>query len=290
MPDDAISKSLKMTNMELQRRLWLQNVRSNLDVILSNKNISILEKLFEGLPGIVVGAGPSLEKNIDLIARNRTRYPLFCTDRAFKKLHAVGVIPHFTVVIDFQDEVADFFEGMPVDKSVLCVSVKASPRVSALPWRKKLYFLVFDNDKGFNQTLLNLTQRKLVGMPGGVVCGNTAYMLARWSGCNPIAFVGCDMSMKEPSPNPGDINYEAKDAEGNTLYSLPGYLAGFEWLLKHLRVDKEVVSGKVKVYNSTEGGIMYADILPGMPLKEFIDTNPGATSSLKTRIMNRIGA
>lgn len=290
MPDDAIAKSLAMSDLKLQRRLWLDNVRENLPEIFANPDIRGMQNMFAGMPGIVVGAGPSLDRNIDTLAKHARNYPLFCTDRAFKKLHAAGIIPHLTVCIDFQKEVADFFAGLPTRKTILAASVKVCPAVPRLAWKQKLFFLVADSDDQFTEALLNLTQRRVMGLNAAIIVGNTAYLLARFSGCNPITFVGCDLSMPEPSPDPGDMNYEAVDIHGSKIYSLPGYLSGFEWLLRHLRLDNDIVSGKVKVYNSTEGGIMYADVLPPLPLKEFVTQHPGAAKSLNTLIAGKLGA
>jgi hypothetical protein len=289
MPDDAIAKSLAMSDMALQRRLWLENVRENLPEIFANPDIRGMQNMFAGMPGIVVGAGPSLERNIDVLAAHARRYPLFCTDRAFKKLHDAGVIPQFTVCIDFQKEVADFFKELPTRKTILAASVKACPAALRLPWKQKLFFLVADTDDQFTEALLTLTQRRVMGLNAAIIVGNTAYLLARFAGCNPITFVGCDLSMPEPSPVPGDMNYEATGIHGNKIYSLPGYLSGLEWLLRHLRLDNDIVSGKVKVYNSTEGGIMYADVLPPMSLQEFASRHPGAGKSLNTLIAGKLG-
>jgi len=142
MPDDAIAKSLAMSDMKLQRRLWLDNVRENLPEIFANPDIRGMQNMFAGMPGIVVGAGPSLDRNIGTLAAHARRYPLFCTDRALKKLHDAGIIPHFTVCIDFQQEVADFFAGLPTRKTILVASIKVCPAVPRLPWKQKLFFLV----------------------------------------------------------------------------------------------------------------------------------------------------
>lgn len=284
--DDALEKSLSMGDMRLQRSLWLQNIRQNLDVIAKHRDVTPLNWLFADLPGIVIGAGPSLEKNVGLIAEHAKEYPLFCADRAFGKVCAAGAIPQFTVVVDWQDEVADFFKGEPVDKTILLASIKVSPKVLALPWKKIFFFLVMDSDKQFEEAEVNLTGGRVMGMPGAIICGNTAYLLARWAGCNPVTFCGCDMSMKEPSP--GEMNYEAKDINGDVIYSVPGYLAGFDWLMRYLKLDNDVVSGKVKLYNSTEGGIMYSGELPALGLSDFMSRHPGARSSLNTRIMKTL--
>ena len=287
MEHDAIAKTFAMSDMRHQRSLWLQNIRANHDLILRNKDIKPLRDVFKNVPGIVIGAGPSLDKQLGLLSEHAREYPLFCTDRAFKKIHSAGIVPHFTVIADWQDVVADFFTGLPTKETILLSSIKASPKVLQLPWKRVLFFLVMDSDKNFEQAEVNMTENRVMGIPGSIICGNTSYLLARWAGCNPITFIGCDMCMAEP--NPGEMNYEATDINGNRIFSLPGYLAGFEWLIRYLALDKEVVSGRIKVYNSTEGGIMYAEHVPAKPFAEFLSGHPGAKRSLHTNIAHAIG-
>jgi hypothetical protein len=287
-PGDAIEKTTQMGDIVAQRGKWLHSIRNNLAVINKSKDITYLRDLFTGKPGIIVGAGPSLQKNIGLLAEHAKKYPLFCTDRAFAMLYEKGIIPEFTVAVDFQDIVADFFIGMPVRKTILLASVKVSRKLVDLNWMARLFFLVMDSDEKFNEAMINLTGRRIAGIPGALICGNSAYLAARFAGCNPITFVGCDMSMPEPSKNPNDINYEATGLDGEKIYSVPGYLAGHEWLLRHLHLDNEVQSGKVKVFNSTEGGIMYGEHLPPLTLREFVDTYPGADKSLMMQIRKRL--
>ncbi|MFA6450799.1 MAG: 6-hydroxymethylpterin diphosphokinase MptE-like protein [bacterium] len=279
---NEFGKNLPAADIRLQQSMWLDNIQGNLDIIPKNKDIKPLRNIFEGVPGCVIGAGPSLDKNIGLLAEHAREYPLFCTDRALRKVYSAGIIPHFVVVIDWQDVVADFFAGLPINKTILLASIKISRRTLELPWKRVHFFLVKDNDKAFEMKEVELTRGRVAGIPGGVICGNSAYLLARWCGCNPITFVGCDMCME--SPNEGEINYEAVDPNGNKIYSLPGFLAGLEWLNKYLELDQEVVSGKVKLFNSTEGGIMYGKRLPALSLSEFIENHPGAKSSLQTKI------
>jgi len=58
--------------------------------------------------------------------------------------------------------------------------------------------------------------------------------------------------------------------------------------LRFVKLDKDIVSGKVKLYNSTEGGIMYSPELPALPLGEFIEKHPGARSSINTKIIRAL--
>ena len=288
--DDAIAKTLAAQDSRGQRALWLGNIRRNLPDLAKGRDIRIIHDLFRDIPGIIIGAGPSLGKNVHLLVDAQKKYPLFCCDRAYKKVfEATGVVPHFTVVADASDAVARFFTGLDTSRTILVAATYASALVLELPWKEKIFYNLTDADKGFESAALNLTGRKITAIPGGLIAGNIAFIIAKIAGCNPMTFIGNDLSMSEPSSRPGEISYESADALGNKIYSLPGFLAGLEWLMEFLRIDKDFSSGILKVYNSTEGGIMYNENITGITLKEFFETNRGAERSLKTMLAKRFG-
>ncbi|MFA6451741.1 MAG: 6-hydroxymethylpterin diphosphokinase MptE-like protein [bacterium] len=289
-PDDAITKTLAAQDSRGQRAHWLGNIRRNQSEIAKGHDIWAIHDVFRGIPGIVIGAGPSLSRNAGQLAGAQKRYPLFCCDRANKKVFdAAGVVPHFTIVADASDKVAEFFEGYDTGRTTLIAATYVSPQVLKLPWREKVFFNMTDVDKGYESAALNLTDRRITAIPGGVIVGNIAFLIAKIAGCNPITFIGNDLSMSEPSSSPGEISYENIDASGNKIYSLPGFLAGLEWLLTFLRIDKDAASGILKVYNSTESGIMYNEQITGITLIDFIEKYPGSDRSLKTLIAKRFG-
>lgn len=117
-----------------------------------------------------------------------------------------------------------------------------------------------DHDTKLSEASMNLTQHRVGMIPGPVIVGNACFILAKLAGCNPITFVGNDLSMPDKEMAlKADRVFEGKDPDGNTVYSVQGYLAGLDWLLRYLRADPDCVRKRARVYNSTEGGIMYSD-------------------------------
>ncbi|MEW6202400.1 MAG: 6-hydroxymethylpterin diphosphokinase MptE-like protein [bacterium] len=283
---DALEKTYAASDTRSQRAGWLANIRANRQIIFNNKDAAILKGILKNIPGIVIGAGPSLAKNLHQLRPVQKRYALFCCDRAFKSVVACEITPQFVVVCDAQDIVADFFTGMPTGEMILLCPTFVSPKVLALKWKEIVFFNMLDADTSFSEAAMNLTDHKVGMIPGTVIAGNTAFVLAKLTGCNPVTFIGCDMSMKDMTDaSPRDILFESTGIDGGTVYSVPGYLAGFDWLLRYLRVDQDFRAGRLKVYNCTEGGIMYSDDIQGMPLIEFIEKYPGTGGSIRTRIV-----
>ncbi len=288
-PDDALAKTYAAQDSRGQRAAWLGRIRRNLPEIEKGLDIRALHDAFWDVPGIVIGAGPSLEKNAHLLTDVQKKYPLFCCDRAYAKIAGLGVVPQFLMVADMSDDVGAFLEGLETRRVVLVAPTYVSPRVLEYQWKAKFFYNVSDVDKGYTSAAVNLTGGRITSIPGGVIVGNMAFVVAKIAGCNPITFIGSDLSMPEPSSRPGEISYEGKDPDGKTVYSLPGFLSGFEWLLKFLEVDIDTKSNILKVFNSTEGGIMYSERLPALSLKDFMQRYPGVEKSLNTIIDRKIG-
>lgn len=289
--DDALRKTYAAQDSSAQRGMWLGRIRENISELSRCRDISMLQGLFPEGDGVVVGAGPSLSKNVELLKGAKKTHPVFCCDRAFPELQNVGVIPHFTVVADASEQVGGFFDGCETGKSILVAPLYAHKKVFSLPWRHKLIYLPADDDASYMEAARNIilrtVPRGISVIAGGVIVGNTAMLCAKIAGCANISFIGCDMSMKEEPQ--GVVSYEREGENGEKIYSLPGFLAGFEWLLKFIRLDTDIKKGKVKLYNSTEGGILYGEGITGMALSGYLEKHPGSSKSLETQITRRLG-
>jgi len=196
------------------------------------------------------------------------------------------------VVADAARSVAEFFEGCNVKKSALIAPTYVYPKVLELPWKYKIVYNIEDQDQSYvyaAHNIIGMIDREITAIPGGIIVGNTAFICSKIAGCNPITFIGNDLCMPEPSNVFGETSFKGKDNLGNTVYSLPGFLAGYEWLLKFIKVDKDIRYGKLKLYNSTEGGIMYSEGIEGIALEDFLKKHPGAAKSLDTMLRKKLG-
>lgn len=285
LPDNAIATALAAQDNSAQRAEWLGNIRANIAVIAKARDISDVRGIFAGLPGIIIGAGPSLKKNVFLLSGREKNYPLFCCDRALKQVQEAGVQPHFTVVADASSAVAGFLKDCDTRRSALIAPVFAAPETLALPWKKIIFYIPDDTDLKFMKAVRNLVSisgRMVSTIQGPVIVGNAAFLCAMTAGCNPMTFIGNDLSAPEPFES-GQY-FEKTGAGGEKVYSLHGFLAGLEWILRFTRVDKDFICGKFRLYNSTEGGIMYSEEIEGAPLSQFLARFPGSERSLETMI------
>jgi hypothetical protein len=68
---------------------------------------------FSGYPGIIISAGPSLRRNVDLLKGLRDRALLVCVDTAYKVCSRRGIIPHIVMTLDARRQRQAFFRRFP---------------------------------------------------------------------------------------------------------------------------------------------------------------------------------
>ncbi|MBA3816485.1 MAG: motility associated factor glycosyltransferase family protein, partial [Parachlamydiaceae bacterium] len=79
---------------------FFNNFFNNILKLPNSYNGASLSGKFKGLPAIICGAGPSLDKNFDVLSKLHSRALIFAGATAFNALNAKGISPHIVVGID----------------------------------------------------------------------------------------------------------------------------------------------------------------------------------------------
>ncbi|MBN1491461.1 MAG: motility associated factor glycosyltransferase family protein, partial [Phycisphaerae bacterium] len=97
-------------------RITCKNIGYNLPTYLSTPPINVLRNRFAGLPGIVISAGPSIQRNVDQLGALRDRAVLIAVQTMLKPLLRRGITPHFVTSLDFHEISRSFFEGLTAEQ------------------------------------------------------------------------------------------------------------------------------------------------------------------------------
>jgi len=96
------SKLVDVNTIAKFSQRWLTNTLDNIASV--NKNgcylLSDLEDKFIGQTALLLGAGPSLNDNIERIKANRNKFVIFAVNKTIKYLEQSGVIPDFVLCLD----------------------------------------------------------------------------------------------------------------------------------------------------------------------------------------------
>jgi hypothetical protein len=283
MNRDTQIQEVKSATLLRFNALWQQNFQANLSAIQRNPGVASLKNKLKNLPGIVIGAGPSLDKNIRFLGQAKDKAVLIASDAALKPLLAHGIAPAFVVCLDPQEDISKFFKGASSRGTTLVAPSILHPQVLDL-WEGNVVFY-----SKFAPDIATLTQIQRQAphlghlTPGGTVL-SVAYDLAFQSGANPILFVGQDLSYptKKTHSREGENADEQlavtflrqqenivleTDVNGRSLPTLKAMSVSKQWFDWAFTTWKR--EGPVEIINCSEAGIL-TDHCRLMPLTEAI--------------------
>jgi hypothetical protein len=126
-------------------KMWENNFTENYNNKIFNKsNVKPLlyienTKPFSGMPVVLVAAGPSLDKNINILKQYKDNVIILCADICTFKLLENDIIPDFVCNIDSHETVMEFFHGLDTSILNLICPTTAYPKL-VNEWGGKLIF------------------------------------------------------------------------------------------------------------------------------------------------------
>ena len=120
---------------------------------------------------------------------------LVATQTTLKPLLEIGVRPHFVTALDYHEISRRFYEGLTPDDvagTTLVIEPKANPIIAAsFPGN------VICCRSEFLDMLLGPCAPDMADVGNGTTVAHLAYRVARWLGCDPVAFIGQDLGFTE---------------------------------------------------------------------------------------------
>lgn len=173
------------------------NLVGNLPLYAFGPGIADLENACRGALGIVISAGPSLDRNIEQLAADGVHEGavLISAQTALKPLLAVGVVPHFITALDYHQISRRFYEDLDanlLENTTLVIDPKAHPIIAA-----SYPGPVRTSRSEFLDRVLGEHAPDNMSLPPASNVAQMAYCLARHLGCDPVAMVGQDLSFTD---------------------------------------------------------------------------------------------
>ncbi len=276
--------SQKVNTATLNRfeKLWFKNLTLNMASYIYSPGVKELFDKFQGKAVFLIGAGPSLQKQVEVLKSNQNNYILIAVNTSFPYLLQNGIIPDFVVVVDPQDKIFKYF--LPVIRQklekypILIAEPTISPKIA-----KNYPGTVLFCDVGFLKNWVNKfsDEKGELKMGGSVI--TAAYTLAKTMKAEPIVFLGTDMAYSENSLHFRGAELEKewlfsqnklitqeanqynflkkihltphKGFYDNTVYTDIKFQTYITWLEKHFKQDSNL-----NIINATEGGIKFEHI------------------------------
>ncbi|MFA7236330.1 MAG: 6-hydroxymethylpterin diphosphokinase MptE-like protein [Phycisphaeraceae bacterium] len=174
-----------------------RNYANNLAYYAAGAGLEDLRDAAKGYPAVLVSAGPSLAKNVGLLAEEgvRDRVVVIAVQTVLKPLLERGVKPHFVTALDYHEISRRFYEGINA-KDLEGVTLVAEP---------KAHCAILDSFPGavrvcrssFLDLLLGPLARPMAGLRSGSTVAHLSLYLAQFLGCDPITMIGQDLGFSD---------------------------------------------------------------------------------------------
>jgi hypothetical protein len=192
----AVRTSVVTTLVQVE--VTLRNCLMNLDHFVTGAGVADLAGSCAGKAAVVVSAGPSLQRNIELLARPgvRDRVVIIAAQTVLKVLLKHGIKPHFVTALDYHEISRRFYEGLTpadVEGVTLIAEPKANPAIlEAFPGTIRCPGHQFLNELLGPELVPNAGE-----LPSGATVAHLAYYFARHLGCDPVLLVGQDLGFTD---------------------------------------------------------------------------------------------
>lgn len=124
--DEVNAKLLNLTTMIKLGPDIMASTILNLVDYYTHPGVNLLFDRFTGVPAIIVSAGPSLNKNIQLLARAKGKAIIIAVGTAVKALQKQGIIPDFVVSIDPHPLNYEHFKNTDTSKTALLAELQSN--------------------------------------------------------------------------------------------------------------------------------------------------------------------
>ncbi|MCB1072931.1 MAG: DUF115 domain-containing protein [Chlamydiia bacterium] len=240
----------------------LSNVMRNLSHENKARNGFALAGKFKNIPAIICGAGPSLEKSLKSLKEVEDRALIFGGGSALGPLSRKKVPIHFITALDPEPPHERFFRQTYFETPLFYQNQVDSSLLSCHHGPK----LCIGESGSFPLEKWLIEDLELPSSDAGWNVSTFATYIAHLLGCNPIYFVGMDLSVsKEASYAKGVEGEDSRknpialiDRFGNPVTTRPDFLMAKKWLEAFAENHPETT-----FINASERGLLLEGIQNG---------------------------
>ncbi|MBI4383525.1 MAG: motility associated factor glycosyltransferase family protein [Nitrospinae bacterium] len=286
MAETALENALRQIRIDFKTQAafskkFYANIIDNLPHILASAGANQFANRLNGVPAVVISAGPSLDKNVRLLKGVRDNAVLIAVATALSPLLDNGVEPDFAVVIDPDESMRDAFDlEKPPGKTRLLYDPGVCPDIPALFGDRGI---VFDSNLFLSRWIARHNGEKgSLGKTQSVAHAALKFVLQM--GCGPVFLVGQDLAFDghrlhcsgsyfnrkfldeiTPFATLERLNLQHREkyaraaTAGADLFGAPAYATLAMESYKNLFVEE--FKDARDIFNATEGGIP----IPGFP-------------------------
>lgn len=262
--NETVNKSTSMTF----ERLIPQHTLYHMKNIIYHKNIGQLYFALQNydlsdIPCIIVGAGPSLDKNIKQLKKAQGKAFIIVVDAALRTALKAGIRPDLVCTVDARSP-ERFFEGVNLENIIWAYTRTTRKSIAEKYGRDIFYYGTFYSQ--WNKVLKEQLGYSIPSFPSGGCVSSEAFGLALYLGFRTLVLIGQDLAFtggnthtKEATVGRtlSDEKYiqnrrivEVEGIDGTMLETDFQMWFYKQWFEKVIKMNQD----QIKVIDATEGG------------------------------------
>lgn len=176
---DEINKNIANNILDCVEQYSVKSLKDKMDNIDKND-----------IPAIIVAAGPSLDKNVNLLKKAKGKAFIIAVDTALNTLANADVLPDIAVTVDPHKPLSLFSDEKMVNIPIV-FHMAGNSKIRTLHKGKRFY-------QNSTDSILSVFDKKYeienFGLESGGSVSNDAYSLAQKLGFKTIIFIGLDLA------------------------------------------------------------------------------------------------
>ncbi|CCH48246.1 motility associated factor glycosyltransferase family protein [Pseudodesulfovibrio piezophilus] len=250
--------SLELSTLRFRQDIMVGNEIHNFKRALKDGSLKSLQGKAQGVGGVILGAGPSLEENVPALKANRGHVLYTCALQTVPVLHQLGLKPHFCAAIDYDKSMLDVFMRLDPDFAhdiPLIYSTKLNPEVvKRYPGPTLPLWTV-----GGMGTYV-MKERDLVLDAGGNV-SVTLSRLLRWCGVSHMVMVGQDYAWLNNKSHAAGHHHHSTNMKLQSFHQTTTNMDGEEilttvqYMTAKRELEDDLRQSSFPVYNIYGGGV-----------------------------------
>jgi hypothetical protein len=172
---------------------WVSNAVKNIRTITNSPGVKHFFNQFNGVPAVIVSAGPSLEKNIRLLNEIKDKAVIICAGTSIRAMRKFGVSPHFLVAFDGTDYNKKIYADLDFEDISLVYNYRFNDAALSYFSGKKLY-MKLDTETFSDFLSLKFGNYEFGTVRSGFSVAHPSLDLAIRFGCSPVILIGQDLA------------------------------------------------------------------------------------------------
>lgn len=247
----------------------------NLELFWKESGIAELGRCFEPkvvekCPAVLIAAGPSLDKNIQVLKEYQDRVFIVCVDAAIRVAYKYGIKPDLLVSVDPEFKDPSVFDNEYGKNTPIIVALTSDYRVVEKNKARKFY--IYEGE-GYIDDIIEDTNAEMYGLHSGGSVANTAFsFLHRGAGFKKIILIGQDLGYPDNRLHASDVFYDEKKIDESKN---PGY-----FYVESIDGGQVLTEDNMNMYR-----LWYENVLRDYPDLTVVDATEGGALIHGTEIM-----